>query len=999
MSDQRYYVELRRPSIARAGNHTFEYLGFGPGNYSTGLPARQEVVLTATQDFYAQSKKQDGGLVFYTGLNSNGDLYIGNRKIDAITGEEEFLESATLQDSADDDETLGNLVTTFDTPVTFNEYITVNGGEAQDRRSTFNSPVLINVLGTVREAALTISSFVDPAVDDGSLDRNAFLRNQETEGDIVIARNKISAAIFQFNSRRDGQPYKIQTHIVGTSPSNMTPDQTGAFNAAQIVQYGSAGAPLAGDMLLKGESVGQSGSLGWIYANFFTEIGNTNIYTLTFNNTNIVTIEWGGSLTNDLLGITSGSEIRILGMTDSQVDGTWQVIANGFSGAANTVQIAINNVKNSVQGDNPRLWADEVAANANITMEFSNSNWKEFGVLGAEAIRTNTAAIGDYKLGVNTVARSERDSYETNFIDANTTPRANLDVVGTAFISGKKVTDYASHSVFANRTQQDRTDALMVGGDAYTPANEATFRVSTADGGRVGINVTNAELDRALVVDGESRFTGDARFQEDIEVHGGGGSNTAEIRTDITSGNFDIIPDSTFTGALRIAPQGTTLRMLNDSQSDQFLYFGNSSLHSNIWIGNTPHDATNISKVTIGGAYGNNESLSFTQIGTKSLKVDGDFQLGTKRGLLDTVRLSSTAGKVEFFAGNSATSILDFATNASQITIGGQGGSTRIRNQLVVDSTSRFNADMTLCGGFASYSFVASRAQAGSNRIAHPTGILGNNLFNSNVDLIDVNRFVSGDPQYNEVDTSGSGNWGGNSYQDAITNIGGNPAIEPQDLPALTGNQYYLPLLRESLDDNGVPYFQENDILLIDSPDSSAASVSETNFSTYTDGNAPQGIIAEVIGGVDIAFSGPGTGSTGGFNTGQKYLAFHTTSGPNYFGPRYATFTALDASFLNATGPVTSIEIDVHVGNNVNGGELPDAPNEGLQVRYSIDGGTTFTSAGFIAPDDLTDNDPASWPTFVRWIDQSKNYCTLQLDIPVDSQVAGVQFQALPGSN
>ena len=39
--DQKVYVELRRPSIARSGNHTFEYLGFGPGNYSTGLPARQ----------------------------------------------------------------------------------------------------------------------------------------------------------------------------------------------------------------------------------------------------------------------------------------------------------------------------------------------------------------------------------------------------------------------------------------------------------------------------------------------------------------------------------------------------------------------------------------------------------------------------------------------------------------------------------------------------------------------------------------------------------------------------------------------------------------------------------------------------------------------------------------------------------------------------------------------------------------------------------------------
>ena len=145
MSDQRLYVELRRPSIARAGNHTFEYLGFGPGNYSTGLPARQEIVLTPTQDFYAQSKKQDGGLVFYTGLNSNGDLYIGNRKIDAITGEEEFLESAQLVDSEDDAEDIGNLVTTFDTPVTFNEYIVVNGGDAQDRMSTFNSPVKLSM--------------------------------------------------------------------------------------------------------------------------------------------------------------------------------------------------------------------------------------------------------------------------------------------------------------------------------------------------------------------------------------------------------------------------------------------------------------------------------------------------------------------------------------------------------------------------------------------------------------------------------------------------------------------------------------------------------------------------------------------------------------------------------------------------------------------------------------------------------------------------------------
>ena len=64
----RFYVELRRPSIARSGNHTFEYLGFGPGNYSTGFPVRQEVVLSDKQDFYAQAKREDAGVVFYTCL-------------------------------------------------------------------------------------------------------------------------------------------------------------------------------------------------------------------------------------------------------------------------------------------------------------------------------------------------------------------------------------------------------------------------------------------------------------------------------------------------------------------------------------------------------------------------------------------------------------------------------------------------------------------------------------------------------------------------------------------------------------------------------------------------------------------------------------------------------------------------------------------------------------------------------------------------------------------
>ena len=141
--EQKLYIELRRPSIARAGNHTFEYLGFGPGNYSTGFPVRQTVILTDVQDYYAQSKRQDAGIVFYTGINSNGELYIGNRKINAITGEEEFLDALILEEDDAEDGEFGSLVTVFEDPVTFENIITLNA--PPNLSNFFNSPVIVNV--------------------------------------------------------------------------------------------------------------------------------------------------------------------------------------------------------------------------------------------------------------------------------------------------------------------------------------------------------------------------------------------------------------------------------------------------------------------------------------------------------------------------------------------------------------------------------------------------------------------------------------------------------------------------------------------------------------------------------------------------------------------------------------------------------------------------------------------------------------------------------------
>ena len=70
-------IEFHRPSIIRASGHTFEYLGYGPGNYSTALPQVQDRTITEREEFLSQAQERGAGLVVYTGMNNKGDFYIG----------------------------------------------------------------------------------------------------------------------------------------------------------------------------------------------------------------------------------------------------------------------------------------------------------------------------------------------------------------------------------------------------------------------------------------------------------------------------------------------------------------------------------------------------------------------------------------------------------------------------------------------------------------------------------------------------------------------------------------------------------------------------------------------------------------------------------------------------------------------------------------------------------------------------------------------------------
>jgi len=76
-------VKLHRPSIIRASSHTWEYIGYGSGNYSTALPQFHQVVLSRQEQFVSQTLDLNGGLNASTGTNSSGEFYIGNNIQDA----------------------------------------------------------------------------------------------------------------------------------------------------------------------------------------------------------------------------------------------------------------------------------------------------------------------------------------------------------------------------------------------------------------------------------------------------------------------------------------------------------------------------------------------------------------------------------------------------------------------------------------------------------------------------------------------------------------------------------------------------------------------------------------------------------------------------------------------------------------------------------------------------------------------------------------------------
>jgi hypothetical protein len=142
-----YPLEFRRNSIIRASGHTFEYIGFGPGNYSTAFPDKQTKRLTLPQQISAQALKTNGGVVNYTGMNDRGDFFIGNKRIASNTGREQVYDTPVQTVSGEDPFSSQGVVDTSNfnyiegSTIKVERNLVVDGGDRGSIISEFNAPV------------------------------------------------------------------------------------------------------------------------------------------------------------------------------------------------------------------------------------------------------------------------------------------------------------------------------------------------------------------------------------------------------------------------------------------------------------------------------------------------------------------------------------------------------------------------------------------------------------------------------------------------------------------------------------------------------------------------------------------------------------------------------------------------------------------------------------------------------------------------------------------
>jgi len=251
-------VEFRRPAILRASGHTFEYLGYGPGNYSTGLPQVQVKTLTEREDFLVQSQERSCGLCVYTGMNNNGDVFNGNTKTSASSGE---VVSYDIPKPTVTGEDPSRLSVVYD-EVTIKERLVVEGGNSRtvlsqfDGPVTFNKEVKINDQVTLTKPTGSTASFtlkINDTQDSSSKTTGALIitggagigKNLNVGGNTAITGTLGVTGATTLNSTlsvTNGTTLNSTLNVTGITTLSSNLNVTGVINASTPNGSGTSGA-------------------------------------------------------------------------------------------------------------------------------------------------------------------------------------------------------------------------------------------------------------------------------------------------------------------------------------------------------------------------------------------------------------------------------------------------------------------------------------------------------------------------------------------------------------------------------------------------------------------------------------------------------------------------------------------------------------------------------------------------------------------------------------
>ena len=414
-------IELRRHSIMRASGHTFEYVGYGPGNYSTAFPDKQDRQISLQEELLAQSTKKDGGVNFYTGMNDKGISYSGNKRLSSITGQEDIFDTPIQTVTGEDIGGLPGLNVISAVEGNFSRSIRVEGGPDSKAISEFNGPVVLRgkVTSTSTDGLEANSLFLQ---GDETVSRKYTVGITEptlsgNPGDIVYLNNPEKGGYVGWIYTLDNEWYRFGNVSISKTAN------IGIFDAIGIATNNPGTSKLLVGSGTTQVSIDGNGGVG---------IGTTaNQYKLhVIGNTNIV-----GTLTaTSFVGNGSG----LFGVTVPAAG--WTQISGGiYNTALNNVGIgtsvprfnlevgAIGAGGTSLLVNNTARFDNTLSANNAIITGIITSSSYNFtggtGTINAGIVTTATLVVGTGGTVITT---------NTTSVGIGTTvPRTKLDVEGT----------------------------------------------------------------------------------------------------------------------------------------------------------------------------------------------------------------------------------------------------------------------------------------------------------------------------------------------------------------------------------------------------------------------------------------------------------------------------------------------------------------------------------------------------------------------------------------